>query len=73
MNSASKTNGIEEAITKFGQVESDLSRRYDGTGLGLPLSIGLIEIHGGKLTIDSEIGVGTTISVKLPNSRIIQN
>lgn len=65
--------GIEEAITKFGQVESDLSRRYDGTGLGLPLSIGLIEIHGGKLTIDSEIGVGTTISVKLPNSGIIQN
>ena len=60
------------ALTPFGQVESSLSRRYEGTGLGLSLSKGLIELHGGKLEIDSEPNNGTCVTVRFPASRIAQ-
>ncbi len=54
------------ALTPFGQVDNRLARRYDGTGLGLPLAKELIELHHGTLIINSEPGRGTTISVILP-------
>ena len=41
-------------MTRFGQVASTWTRRHDGTGLGLPLAIGLTELHGGTLTISGE-------------------
>ena len=57
---------IEIALTAFGQVDSKMARRYEGTGLGLPLAKALIELHRGKLEIDSYPGRGTTILVVLP-------
>ena len=60
---------IETAVTRFGQVASAWSRRHPGTGLGLPLAIGLVELHGGKLAIESEKGVGTTVTFTLPRRR----
>ncbi|MBI4968501.1 MAG: PAS domain S-box protein [Rhodospirillales bacterium] len=63
--------GIATALTKFGQVDSGLARRHEGTGLGLPLAQGLVELHGGTLTIASAKGVGTTVTVTLPASRIV--
>ncbi len=54
------------ALTPFGQVDNRLARRYEGTGLGLPLAKELIELHHGTLIINSEPGRGTTISVILP-------
>jgi signal transduction histidine kinase/HAMP domain-containing protein len=57
---------ITVALTPFGQVDNRLARRYEGTGLGLPLAKELVELHRGTLTIDSEPGFGTTISVVLP-------
>jgi two-component system cell cycle sensor histidine kinase PleC len=54
----------------FEQVETSLSRRYGGTGLGLPLTRNLVELHGGQLLIESEISVGTNVIVKLPGSRL---
>ncbi len=60
---------IETAVTRFGQVASTWSRKHPGTGLGLPLAIGLVELHGGRLLIDSEKGVGTTVTVFLPPER----
>ena len=60
------------ALTPFGQVESSLSRRYEGTGLGLSLSKGLVELHGGKLEIESEPQKGTCVTVRFPASRIVQ-
>jgi PAS domain S-box-containing protein len=62
---------IETAITRFGQVASTWNRRHPGTGLGLPLAIGLVKLHGGRLMIDSEKGVGTTVTVWLPANRTI--
>ena len=57
------------AMTRFGQVASAWTRKHDGTGLGLPLAIGLTEIHGGTLTVRSTKGVGTTVTVAFPRER----
>jgi signal transduction histidine kinase/HAMP domain-containing protein len=57
---------IPIAMAPFGQVDSRLARCYEGTGLGLPLTNALVELHGGTLAIDSECGRGTTVSVSLP-------
>ncbi|WP_282606991.1 PAS domain S-box protein [Pelagibius sp. Alg239-R121] len=63
---------IAKALTPFGQVESSLSRKYEGTGLGLPLSKSLVELHGGHLAIESRPGAGTEVILSFPNGRIIQ-
>jgi len=54
------------AVLPFRQVDSSHSRRYQGTGLGLPLAKALTELHGGELLIVSELGRGTTVTVLLP-------
>jgi signal transduction histidine kinase len=53
-------------MTRFGQVESGFARKHQGTGLGLPLVKQLVELHGGILALESELGRGTTITVRLP-------
>jgi signal transduction histidine kinase len=60
---------VETALSRFGQVASTWTRRHDGTGLGLPLAIGLTELHGGALTIRSSKGIGTTVTVTFPRER----
>jgi signal transduction histidine kinase len=62
---------IPKAMTIFGQIDSKISRKHEGTGLGLPLAKRLVELHGGTLTIDSKIDIGTTITIFLPAERII--
>ena len=57
---------ISKVMATFGQVENKLSRKYEGTGLGLPLSNKLVELMGGKLDIKSELGAGTTVAISLP-------
>ena len=61
---------VQIALTKFGQVDSALSRSHAGTGLGLPLCSALIELHGGTLTIDSTPGEGTTVRIEFPAERL---
>ena len=61
---------ITKAMTQFGQVESDHTRKYHGNGLGLPLTQGLVELHGGTLRIISQKGLGTTVQVHLPSQCI---
>lgn len=61
---------IDKALAPFGQIDSGLDRKYEGTGLGLPLTKSLVEAHGGTLTLESSLGVGTTIKVRFPGDRI---
>jgi PAS domain S-box-containing protein len=62
---------IGVALQPFGQVDSSHTRRYEGTGLGLPLAQKLAELHGGSLRIESEKGRGTTVTVTFPASRVV--
>ncbi len=62
---------IEKATSPFGQVETSLDRSGAGVGLGIPLSKSIMGIHDGRLEILSEKGVGTTLSLVFPASRVI--
>jgi len=64
---------IATVLSPFGQVESAFSRRHHGTGLGLPLAKSLAELHGGRLTLQSSEGKGTTVTVHLPPGRMVSN
>ena len=59
------------ALSKFGQVEGSWSRKYEGTGLGLPLTIKLVEAHGGTFSIESKKNAGTKVTIKLPKDRVL--
>ena len=61
---------IPKALSRFGQIDADLNRQFEGTGLGLPLTKALVEQHGGSLDLQSELGVGTTVTVRFPAERI---
>lgn len=62
---------IKLAMEPFSQVETGRTRNYQGTGLGLPLAKRLTELHGGTLSLDSEVNVGTLVSITLPQDRIL--
>ncbi|MGV8996425.1 MAG: PAS domain-containing sensor histidine kinase [Parvibaculaceae bacterium] len=62
---------IPKALSPFTQLDGTLSRTHEGTGLGLPLAKHMTELHGGRLTIESVFGEGTTVFVDLPSSRLI--
>jgi len=57
---------IAIALQPFRQIDGALNRRYEGTGLGLPLARAFTELHGGRLEIESAPGVGTTMRLILP-------
>jgi signal transduction histidine kinase len=59
---------IEIAFQPFGQVDNRLERRYEGTGLGLPLTKALVDLHKGSIAIDSARGRGTRITVTFPSA-----
>src|SRR5215471_16650405 len=59
---------IPKALQPFHQIDSRISRKHEGTGLGLPLAKHLVELHGGKLVIESKVNVGTVVKVVLPAS-----
>ncbi len=62
---------IPTALAPFRQVDGPLDRRYEGTGLGLPLTKSLIEMHGGSLDLQSTVGLGTTVVVRFPAERMV--
>lgn len=67
-----RSQDIDIALAPFGQVAGGLNRKYEGTGLGLPLARSLVEAHGGHLTIKSHLHIGTTVTVSLPPSRVLK-
>ncbi len=62
---------IARVLMPFEQVESSLSRSHNGTGLGLPLTAAMMELHGGSLALTSELGQGTTATIRFPAERVI--
>jgi PAS domain S-box-containing protein len=62
---------IPKLMQPFTQLDNSYRRKHRGTGLGLALVRSLAELHGGSVTIESVPGSGTTVSVKLPASRIV--
>jgi PAS domain S-box-containing protein len=61
---------IATALAPFGQVDSKLNRKYEGTGLGLPLSSAMMRLHSGDLSIASTVGQGTVVTLRFPASRV---
>jgi signal transduction histidine kinase len=59
---------VEIAFQPFGQVDNRLERRYEGTGLGLPLTKALVDLHKGTIVIDSARGQGTCVTVTFPRA-----
>jgi signal transduction histidine kinase len=62
---------LDRIMEPFQIVESPQSRSYQGIGLGLPLARSLVELHGGTLTLESQIGVGTTATLTFPATRTV--
>ena len=62
---------IKIALEPFRQVENALTKKYEGTGLGLPIARRLVELHGGRLDIASKTNTGTVIRVHLPRERVL--
>ncbi|WFA10082.1 ATP-binding protein [Tissierella sp. Yu-01] len=60
-------NYLEVIFDKFRQVDSSLTRSAEGFGIGLPLVKSLVELHKGKITVESTLGKGSTFKVELPS------
>jgi signal transduction histidine kinase len=62
---------IPKAFERFRQIDSALSRKYEGSGLGLPLARQLMELHGGRLVLESKLHQGTTVTIYFPAERVL--
>jgi signal transduction histidine kinase len=60
---------LPKAMEPFRQIDSKISRKYEGTGLGLPLTKHLVELHGGTLSLESALSIGTTVTFTIPRER----
>jgi signal transduction histidine kinase len=60
---------LGKVLEPFGQVDSPLAREHQGTGLGLPLVKAMVELHGGRLELDSAEGRGSTVALCFPPRR----
>ncbi len=57
-------------VSRF-HIVGPVSSKYESTGHGLPLTKALVELHGGALDLQSEVSVGTTVTVRFPSERIV--
>ncbi|TAH37680.1 MAG: ammonium transporter [Alphaproteobacteria bacterium] len=69
--SGMEPDSIDRAMEPFIQVDSQISRRHKGTGLGLPITKSLVELHGGTITLESALNEGTTVTIHMPKERTI--
>ena len=61
---------IPKALARFEQIDGQLTRKFQGSGLGLPLAKSLVELHGGELKLRSQPGAGTTVEIRFPVERM---
>jgi signal transduction histidine kinase len=61
---------LDRVLEPFEQIESHLTRKSPGTGLGLPIARALVRAHDGELLLSSTLGTGTSVEVRLPASRV---
>lgn len=61
---------VQKALSPFGQLDNALDRSSSGTGLGLPLSKAIMDVHDGRLEILSEKSIGTTVTLVFPSERV---
>ncbi len=62
---------LADVVLPFKQVDASLARKFEGTGLGLPLTQRLVEMHDGQLEIESTLGAGTTVKLIFPAERVV--
>jgi signal transduction histidine kinase len=62
---------IAMAFETFRQIDSRMARKYEGAGLGLPLAREMMALHGGRLVVESELQVGTIVTVYFPEERVL--
>jgi signal transduction histidine kinase len=62
---------LDRVFEPFTQIDASLSRRFDGSGLGLYMSRALVQAHGGSLVLHSRPGAGTTAEIRLPAERLL--
>lgn len=62
---------MKVVLEPFGQAGSSYTRNHEGTGLGLPIVVSLVKLHGGEFAIESEEGKGTTVTITLPKERVL--
>jgi signal transduction histidine kinase len=65
-------DNLSMVLEPFQQISGPMSQKYEGTGLGLPLVKGLVELHGGHLWLESIEGEGTKATIYLPAERVIE-
>lgn len=64
------SDSVDRVLQPFGQIEDHLVRENAGLGLGLPIARALVRMHSGDLTLASQVGVGTTVKIRLPADRM---
>jgi signal transduction histidine kinase len=62
---------LERIFEPFTQVESAFAREHGGAGLGLPLVKKIVDLHAGRIEMDSKLGAGTTVRVHFPPTRVL--
>ena len=58
---------LSNVVKPFFQVDSSLDRKYEGTGLGLPIAKRFVELMGGEFALESELAVGTRAIIRFPS------
>lgn len=66
-----KKEELDHVLEPFGQADSNVFTKDSGTGLGLAIVKKLVELHDGEIKLESEVGIGTTVTVILPKKRIV--
>ncbi|MDE0944414.1 MAG: PAS domain S-box protein [Alphaproteobacteria bacterium] len=65
--------GLAKAFAPFQQVDNSLQRKFEGTGLGLPLVKSMMELHDGTASLESTLGVGTIATIRFPATRVARD